>query len=143
MPKFDTRVQELRYSILREIISHLQKEDLEESFYEIPKAIVKGPKPSMRCCIYKERAIVEERVTVATKFKIRGDENVIQVLPIACDECPLGGFTVSDACRGCIAHRCAEACPRKCISFDENLHAHIDKTRCVNCGLCAQACPYV
>ena len=142
MPKFDTRVQELRYSILREIISHLQKEDLEESFYEIPKAIVKGPKPSMRCCIYKERAIVEERVTVATKFKIRGDENVIQVLPIACDECPLGGFTVSDACRGCIAHRCAEACPRKCISFDENLHAHIDKTRCVNCGLCAQACPY-
>ena len=142
MPKFDTRVQELRYSVLKEIIHHLRNDDLNEHFYDIPKAIVKGPKPSMRCCIYKERAIVEERVSVATKYHILGKENVIQVLPIACDECPLGGYTVSDACRGCIAHRCHEACPRKCITFDDNLQAHIDKSMCVNCGLCAQACPY-
>lgn len=142
MPKFDTRVQELRYSVLKEIIHHLKQNDLNESFYDIPKAIVKGPKPSMRCCIYKERAIVEERVTIATKFKIHGNENVIHVIPIACDECPLGGYTVSDACRGCIAHRCHEACPKKCISFDDKLQAHIDKSVCVNCGLCAAACPY-
>jgi Fe-S-cluster-containing hydrogenase component 2 len=30
----------------------------------------------------------------------------------------------------------------KAISFDEHLHAHIDKSKCVNCGLCAKACPF-
>jgi [FeFe] hydrogenase (group B1/B3) len=28
------------------------------------------------------------------------------------------------------------------ISFDEHLHARIDKSKCINCGLCARACPY-
>lgn len=142
MPKFDTRVQELRYTVLKSIAKHIFKGDLETSFYDIPKEVIPGPKPSMRCCIYKERAIVEERVKIATLHKLKGDENVIQVISIACDECPLGGYTVSDACRGCIAHRCYEACPKKCISFDENLKAKIDKTKCVNCGMCAKACPY-
>ena len=141
MPKFDTRVQELRYRVLKEVVKHLNAGDLEKSFYDIPKAVVPGPKPTMRCCIYKERAIVEERVKLALHTS-KEDENVIQVIPIACDECPLGGYTVSDACRGCIAHRCAEACPRKCISFDDSLHAKIDKSKCVNCGMCAKACPY-
>ena len=142
MPKFDTRVQELRYRVLKEVVKHLNAGDLEKSFYDIPKAVVPGPKPTMRCCIYKERAIVEERVKLALHTS-KEDENVIQVIPIACDECPLGGYTVSDACRGCIAHRCAEACPRKCISFDgSSLHAKIDKSKCVNCGMCAKACPY-
>ena len=57
MPKFDTRVQELRYNVLKKIINHLDQGDLKESFYDIPKEVIPGPKPSMRCCIYKERAI--------------------------------------------------------------------------------------
>lgn len=142
MPKFDTRVQELRYRVLKEVIKHIDNNDLEKSLYDIPKAVVPGPKPTMRCCIYKERAIVEERVSLALNHSIKDDENVIQVIPIACDECPLGGYTVSDACRGCIAHRCSEACPKKCISFDKNLQAHIDKSQCINCGMCAKSCPY-
>ena len=53
MPKFDTRVQELRYRVLKEIAKHIYNDDLNQYFYDIPKAIVPGPKPSMRCCIYK------------------------------------------------------------------------------------------
>ena len=143
MPKFDTRVQELRYTVLKEVIKHLRNGDLEQNLYEIPKVVVPGPKPTMRCCIYKERAIVQERIKLAAFHNSDMEENVIKVIPIACDECPLGGYTVGDACRGCIAHRCYEACPRKCISFDDRLRAKIDKTKCVNCGMCAKACPYV
>ena len=139
MPKFDTRVQQLRYTVLKEIIRHIDRHDLEASLYDIPKTVVPGPKPSMRCCIYKERAIVEERVEIATRHSIKDDENIIKVIQIACDECPLGGYTVSDACRGCIAHRCSEACPKKCITFDSNLRAQIDKSQCVNCGMCAKS----
>lgn len=142
MPKFDTRVQELRYRVVKEIAKHIYAGDLEENLFQIPKDIVPGPKPSMRCCIYKERAIVEERIKIVLNSSINKDGNVIKVLPIACDECPLGGYTVSDACRGCIAHRCYESCPKKCISFDDGLRAHIDKSNCVNCGMCAKSCPY-
>ena len=143
MPKFDTRVQQLRYTVLKSIARHIFAADLEQSFYDIPKEVIPGPKPTMRCCIYKERAIVEERVKIATMHRAKDDENVIQVISIACDECPLGGYTISDACRGCIAHRCYEACPKKCITFEEgSLRAKIDKTKCVNCGMCAKACPY-
>lgn len=142
MPKFDTRVQELRYRVLKETAKHAYKGDLQESLLDIPKTIVPGPKPSMRCCIYKERAIVDERVSLILKAKSKGTSNVIKVISIACDECPIGGYAVSDACRGCIAHRCSEACPRHAISFDQNLRASIDKTKCVNCGLCARSCPY-
>ncbi len=142
MPKFDTRVQELRYRVLKAVAKHIYDGDFEEKFYDIPEEICPGTKPSFRCCVYHERAIVKERIKVATRHSVEETSNVIKVIPIACDECLLGGFTVSDACRGCIAHRCYEACPKKCISFDNNLKAHIDKTQCINCGLCAQNCPY-
>lgn len=66
--------------------------------------------PTMRCCIYKERAIVTQRVQMAMGGH-PGHTTQVEVLPIACDECPVSQVTVSDACRGCIAHRCANACP--------------------------------
>ena len=89
MPKFDTRVQELRYRVLKEIAKHIYNDDLNQYFYDIPKAIVPGPKPSMRCCIYKERAIVEERIKVVLNATTNNKDNVIKVIDIACDECLL------------------------------------------------------
>ena len=68
--------------------------------------------------------------------------NVIEVIDIACDECPMGGYEVSDACRGCLAHRCEDVCKRGAIVFDHQQKAHIDKTKCVECGQCAKVCPY-
>ena len=141
MAKFDTRVQELRYEVVKAVAKHIYANDFKEHVYDIAKEIIPGPKPTMRCCIYKERAIVNERIKL-TLHSSQDKSNVINVIPVACDECPLGGYTVSDECRGCIAHRCINACPKKCITFDDKLRAHIDKSKCINCGLCAQNCPY-
>ncbi len=41
-----------------------------------------------------------------------------------------------------LAHRCEGACKRGAISFDSNHVAHIDKTKCVECGACAKVCPF-
>ena len=141
MIKFDTKVQYLKYQVLKEVSRHYYNGDLVDHILDIPKDIVAGDKPTMRCCVYKERAILAERV----KMAMGGDKqrhNIIQTIDIACDECPVGGYEVTASCRGCIAHRCEEACPKQAITFDASQKAHIDKTKCIECGLCAKVCPY-
>ena len=140
MRKFDTKVQYLKYNVLREVARHAWNGDLVEHMTDIPKRIIPGKTPTMRCCVYKERAILAERVKLAAGGD-KSNPNVIETIDIACDDCPAGGYQVSDACRGCLAHRCKDACPRDAIVFDER-KAHIDKTKCVNCGKCAAVCPY-
>lgn len=141
MRKFDTKVQYLKYKVLREVAKQSFNDTLLENITDIPKIVVPGTKPSMRCCIYKERAILSERVKLAMGGN-KSNPNPIEVIKIACDECPVGGYEVSDACRGCIAHRCEDVCKRGAITFDKYQKAHIDKSLCVECGACAKVCPY-
>lgn len=141
MRKFDTKVQHLKYKVLREVAREAWNGTLAQNLLDIPKTIVPGNEPTMRCCVYKERAILGERVKIA----MGGDKenpNVIEVIEIACDECPMGGYEVTEACRGCLAHRCEDVCRRGAITFDSQQKAHIDKTKCVECGQCAKVCPY-
>lgn len=139
--KFDTKVQYLKYKVLREVAKEAWNDTLLENVMSIPQTIVPGKTPTMRCCVYKERAILGERVKIAMGGD-KNNPNVIEVIDIACDECPAAGYEVTDSCRGCLAHRCEEACKRGAISFDHNHVAHIDKTKCVECGQCAKVCPY-
>lgn len=141
MRKFDTKVQHLKYKVLREVAREAWNGTLIDNLFDIPKKIVPGNTPTMRCCIYKERAILEERVKLAMGGD-RNNPNVIEVIEIACDECPMCGYEVTNTCRGCLAHRCEDVCKRGAISFDENHVAHIDKTKCVDCGACAKVCPF-
>ena len=127
--------------MLREVARQAWQDTLLENVLDIPKIIVPGKQPTMRCCVYKERAILAERVKLAMGGSA-DNPNVIEVIDIACDECPVGGYEVTNACRGCLAHRCEDVCRRGAISFDENHVAHIDKTKCVECGQCAKVCPY-
>jgi [FeFe] hydrogenase (group B1/B3) len=141
MRKFDTKVQYLKYKVLREVARQAWDDTLLDNVLEIPKKIVPGKTPTMRCCVYKERAILSERVHLAMGGN-KENPNVIEVIEIACDECPAAGYSVTDSCRGCLAHRCEDVCKRGAISFDHNHVAHIDKTKCVECGMCAKVCPY-
>lgn len=141
MRKFDTKVQHLKYKVLREVAREAWNDTLLESVLDIPMKIVPGNTPTMRCCVYKERAILAERVKLAMGGN-KDNPNVIEVLKIACDECPMGGYEVTNACRGCLAHRCEDVCRRGAITFDDQHVAHIDKSKCVGCGACSKVCPY-
>ncbi len=141
MRKFDTKVQHLKYKVLREVAREAWNGTLAENVLDIPHKIVPGKTPTMRCCVYKERAILSDRVKMAMGGN-RDNPNVIEVIESACDECPIGGYEVTNACRGCLAHRCEDACRFGAISFDENHVAHIDKSKCKECGACSKVCPY-
>ena len=141
MRKFDTKVQHLKYKVLREVARQAWNDTLLENVLDIPEMIVSGKTSTMRCCVYKERAILAERIKLAMGAG-KDARSVIEVIDIACDECPAAGYEVTDSCRGCLAHRCEDVCKKGAISFDHNHVAHIDKSKCVECGMCAKVCPY-
>lgn len=138
---FDTKVQHLKYKVLREVAREAWAGTLDTNAIDIPKRIVPGKVPTMRCCVYKERAILGERVKLAMGGH-KDNPNVIEVIDIACDECPMGGYEVTGACRGCLMHRCEDVCKFGAITFDSQHVAHIDKSKCKECGACAKVCPY-
>ena len=143
---FETDVQAIKNKALQHVARLAYNDELTPAnALKIPaKIIPDGTKPTMRCCIYKERAILGERVQVATGGNVSGSaEAIVQVVPFPCDECPTDCIKVTETCRGCLAHRCLNACPKNAIYFDEkSRHAVIDKTKCIDCGRCAAACSY-
>ncbi|QXM05080.1 4Fe-4S dicluster domain-containing protein [Crassaminicella indica] len=140
MRKFESNVQLIKYEVLREVARFAMEGTLEENYEKIPEMIIPGPKPRTRCCIYKERAIMVDRVKLAMGGD-RSNPNIIEVLDIACDECPINRFTITEACRGCLAHRCSEACPVGAI-FHVGQRAYINQEKCIECGRCRDACQY-
>jgi [FeFe] hydrogenase (group B1/B3) len=93
-----------------------------------------------RCCIHKERAIIEDRIRMA--MGVASDEKyLVTIIREACNGCSLNKYIVTDACQNCVAHPCRNSCPKKAISVLQN-RAYIDNNSCVECGICAKSCPY-
>ncbi len=138
---FDTHVQGLKYKAVREIIRAYDENRLSSAYLDIPKIALPGPKAELRCCVYKERAIFQERLRIVQSGVTSQDKSVVEVIDIACDECPVDGMLVTTACRGCLSHRCMEVCPKDAITIVDK-HSVIDKDRCIECGKCVSACPY-
>lgn len=117
MSKFENNVQFLKYKILKEIALATYNDTLETDLLDLSAKIVPGPESNTRCCIYKGRAIVSERA----KMVLGGNslnKNIIEVIDVACDECSIQKYSVTEACRGCLAHRCKDACPFDAIEFE-------------------------
>ncbi|MBR5005827.1 MAG: ferredoxin, partial [Clostridia bacterium] len=55
----------MKSMVLRYVAEAAFEGTLAESILDIPKKIIPGTKPTMRCCVYKERAILAERVKLA------------------------------------------------------------------------------
>lgn len=138
--KFESNVQLSKYLIFKEVAKLAFNDLLKEKYNDLPKMILPGNKPITRCCVYHEREIIRERVIMAVGGN-KKNKNIIEVIESACDECPVQRYSVTEACRGCLAHKCQEACPFGAISI-VNHRAKINQDLCKECGRCKEACPY-
>ncbi len=51
MRVYETRVQELKDDVLREVAGLAWEDRLQTGILDIPERIIPGPKATMRCCI--------------------------------------------------------------------------------------------
>ena len=119
---------------------------LEEKKEELPYELLPGPQAKYRCCVYKEREVVRQRIRLAegkcpSETPKTGKDNVVQVIEAACADCPLSHYIVTDNCRKCMAKACQQACKFGAVSMGRD-RAYIDPDKCKECGQCAKACPY-
>ena len=139
-----TAVAQLRRMVLEHLSRYTWNNELPDHVYDILQE-VREDTPRYRCCVYKERAVLKNRIDMAlgqecssniieaAKLTLnepeRTDLPIIDVLPAACDQCPIDAYYVTDMCRHCITHKCMNNCPKKAISIIQD-RAFIDKTKC-------------
>ncbi|MDF2948580.1 MAG: Iron hydrogenase 1 [Sedimentibacter sp.] len=132
--------------------------ELEKSSYEI----LPGEVAIYRDSIFRERAIVDERLRLTLGLGIRKpteyhrvtdgiseadvdetqfNEPLVNVITFACEACPTKSFYVTDNCRKCLAHPCTNVCPTNAVSIGKD-RANIDQDKCIKCGRCKETCPY-
>lgn len=153
-------------SIRRQVFAKIAKmaydgidlSELENAAFEI----LPGEVATYRDSIFRERAIVEERLRLTMGLSARKpteyhrvtdgikevdvdksqfDEPLINVITHACEKCPTKAFFVTDNCRKCLAHPCTNVCPTNAVSIGKN-RAIIDQEKCIKCGRCKETCPY-
>ena len=140
----DAGIVRLKHRIMEEVCrlawaGELDAEHKEQVVYEI----IPGPKPAYRCCVYKEREIVRQRIRLACAENPRTNpdsKNVVQVIRAACDDCPISAYSVTDNCRFCLGKACLNSCKFGAIAPGET-RMHIDAAKCRECGMCARECP--
>lgn len=158
----DNKAVFFKREALKRIVEAFDKGTLERSAYRIPFDVIpQESKSAVRCCIYKERAVFRARTLAALGCSVEKDDEAtslneyakeallrkdipqtpLTVLGIACKGCVKARHIVTEACQGCLARPCQQACKFGAISFKDG-RSVIDADKCKNCGLCKEACPY-
>ena len=138
-----TSIQNLKKDVLYFVAKASFEGTLEEERDLIPEKMIEGPEPTFRCCIYKEREIVRQRIRLA-EGKAPGaedDGNIVQVIKSACADCPISSYVVTNNCQNCLGKDCIKACRFGAIE-PGHTRSRIDSQKCKECGMCAKACPY-
>lgn len=162
MRGIETPVREIRKRVFTEVAKFAYEQKDLDKIEDLPYDIVPGEIATYRDSIYRERAIVGERIRLAMGMSLRPadkparitkgiDESnisekyyeppLLQVIPSACNACKDKAFIVGGECQGCMAHPCMEVCPKDAISIVDG-YSHIDQDKCIKCGQCRKICPY-
>lgn len=162
MNSSDNDAKYIKREILSRIIKAFSNGDFEENVRLIPYDMrPKGCEVPYRCCVYKERAIIKDRIIAGLGCQIEGDdertllssyakqsmgretpeENCLTVLEAACKGCVPSRVFVTNLCQGCVARPCINSCKFGAINIVKG-KALIEGEKCKGCMKCIAACPY-
>lgn len=154
--------REILVRIIKAFLKSSKKGGFEENVRLIPYDMrPKGCDVPYRCCVYKERAIIKDRVIAGLGVSIEDDdektllsdyatqalkrkspdENCLTVLQAACKGCVPSRVFVTNLCQGCVARSCINSCNFGAISIVDGKSV-IDGEKCKGCMKCIKACPY-
>ena len=135
----DAAILRIKHELLYEVAKLAWNGQLDEEHKDqLPYKMLPGPQAQFRCCIYKEREVLRQRIRLAEgKCPTSGKDtkNVVQVIGAACHACPYNA----------IAHLerpCKKACSVAAITYDEYGVCEIDENKCIQCGACIHTCPF-
>lgn len=139
----DATLLKIKHEVLYEVAKLAYAGRLEDERDDLPYKMVPGPQPAFRCCIYREREVIRQRIRLAEGKApgVEDDGNIVQVINSACEGCPISRFVVTDNCQKCMGKACQSACRFGAISMGRD-KSYIDPSKCKECGQCAKACPY-
>ena len=136
--RFVTDINKIKYEVNMEVARMAFNGELDEHREEIAYNIIPGNTPQYRCCVYKEREIIRQRVRLAEGQCPSGKDsrNVVHVISAACEECPIAAYVVTDNCQKCMGKACQNSCNFGAISMGRD-RAYIDPAKCKSCGKCS------
>lgn len=139
----DATILKIKHDLLYEVAKLAYAGELDDMKEELPYKLIPGPQAHFRCCIYKEREVIRQRIRLA-EGKCPGEKhskNIVQVINSACEGCPISRYVVTDNCQKCMAKACQQSCHFGAISMTRD-RAYINPSKCKECGQCSKACPY-
>ena len=156
------QISHIRKSLQAELLTLFFEDRLFEEIDQIPIRRHPRTTPSVRCCVYKDRAMTRYRLMTALGIDVETQDDdfqtlegyayeavnrkkpqskILTIIDIACDSCQQNSYMVTDLCTGCVARPCQINCPKDAIQVI-NGKALINQELCVNCGICKKVCPF-
>lgn len=154
----------IRRELMVKLVRLFREGKLVEQIDRVPvEMIPRDSQTRVRCCVHKERAVLKYKMLPILGYSIAEEKDeltplsvyaaeamerrtlkkpILTVVDEACTACVKTNYVVSNLCKGCVARSCYMNCPKDAISFMENGQAQINPSKCVNCGICKEACPY-
>ena len=163
MRNFKCSIADMRKRIFAEVAKLAYEGGDYRRMEQLPYEIVPGEVGNHRDSIFLERAIVGERIRLAMGLPLRSvaehsvlsdgveesaiaekyyDPPLVNIIKYACNACTPTHYQITDACQGCLARHCQNACPKGAIDIDRTGRACIDQEKCIKCGKCRDACSY-
>lgn len=165
MRGIDTPVRQIRRRVFKEVANLAYTSvNLKDDMEALPYKIVDYEESQYWESVYRDRAIIRERIRLAMGMALRPENRehpghltegleesnidekyyeppLMQVIPSACNACPENRYEVTNTCMGCVAHPCREVCPAGAMTM-QNGKSLIDQEKCIKCGKCRDICPY-
>lgn len=162
MRNFKCSIADMRKQVFAEVARLAYEGGDYRRMEKLPYKIVPGEVGNQRESIFLERAIVGERIRLAMGLPLRPvaehsllsdgveesaiaekyyDPPLVNIIKYACNGCTPTHYEVTNACQGCLARHCQNACPKGAIAIERG-QAHIDQDKCIKCGKCRDACSY-